>query len=145
MANRQKGETGFDALGQTWTLRYGTNALCEIEDLFGRSALDVVDADQLVLQCQEILERFADQLDGEILVIPNTPVHDQCCHARDHDVALAYRAQEQLRIDAAEQHVAIRTGQQEKPGQTCWLCEERRKCALINGQWECRTCRTSTG
>lgn len=41
MANRQKGETGFDALGQTWTLRYGTNALCEIEDLFGRSALDV--------------------------------------------------------------------------------------------------------
>ena len=66
--------------------------------------------------------------------------------ARDHDVALAYRAQEQLRIDAAaEQHLAIQTGQQEKPGQTCWLCEERRKCALINGQWECRTCRTSTG
>lgn len=41
MANRQKGEVSFQALGETWTLRYSTNALCEMEDLFGKSAIEV--------------------------------------------------------------------------------------------------------
>lgn len=37
--------------------------------------------------------------------------------ARDHDVALAYRTHEQLRIDdAAEQHLALQAGDTEKRG-----------------------------
>lgn len=32
MANAQKGEASFEALGQTWTIKLGTNAMCEIED-----------------------------------------------------------------------------------------------------------------
>lgn len=35
---------------------------------------------------------------------------------------------------------AIDAGQQTKPGQTCWLCEQRRTCTLTAGQWECATC-----
>src|SRR5690554_1314484 len=34
--------------------------------VFGDGALNIVDADQLVLQCKKILERFANQLDGDI-------------------------------------------------------------------------------
>ncbi|MGN0040508.1 hypothetical protein [Rhodococcus sp. (in: high G+C Gram-positive bacteria)] len=36
---------------------------------------------------------------------------------------------------------AQKRGEAEKPGQTCWLCEERRMCILRPGGWECRTCR----
>lgn len=65
--------------------------------------------------------------------------------ALDRDVALAYRAQEQMRTAAAEQRVAIQAGHAEKRGQICWLCEERRTCVLINQRWECRTCREVAG
>lgn len=27
-----------------------------------------------------------------------------------------------------------------KQNQVCWLCEERRTCALIDGRWECDGC-----
>lgn len=36
---------------------------------------------------------------------------------------------------------AIDKGEQRKPGQVCWLCEERRSCLLVNGRWECDGCR----
>lgn len=39
MANTEKGEVGFEALGESWILRFSTNALCEIEDATGRSAI----------------------------------------------------------------------------------------------------------
>ncbi len=41
MANRQKGEVSFRADDKEWVLRYSTNALCEMEDLFGKSAIEV--------------------------------------------------------------------------------------------------------
>lgn len=37
MANAQKGEVSFEALGETWTIKLGTNAMCEIEDATGES------------------------------------------------------------------------------------------------------------
>lgn len=37
MANAQKGEVSFEALGQSWTIKLGTNAMCEIEDRTGMS------------------------------------------------------------------------------------------------------------
>jgi len=33
----------------------------------------------------------------------------------------------------------------EKRGQRCWLCEQRRSCVLVAGNWECRACRAVTG
>lgn len=35
MANRVRGEVAFEASGKTWTLRYSTNSLCELEDALG--------------------------------------------------------------------------------------------------------------
>lgn len=35
MANPHRGDIAFDADGKTWTLRYSTNALCELEDDLG--------------------------------------------------------------------------------------------------------------
>lgn len=32
-------------------------------------------------------------------------------------------------------------GEEERPGQRCWLCEERRMCIRRPGGWECRDCR----
>lgn len=32
MANRVRGEVAVEIDGKSWTLRYGTNALCELED-----------------------------------------------------------------------------------------------------------------
>ena len=34
--------------------------------------------------------------------------------------------------------------QDSKHGQLCWLCEQRRRCSLIAGRWECTTCRAVT-
>lgn len=39
MANRERGEVTFDACGQTWVLRYSTNALCALEGAIGKGAL----------------------------------------------------------------------------------------------------------
>jgi len=41
MANRQKGEVGFKALGKSWTMKLGVNAMCEIEDATGRTISEV--------------------------------------------------------------------------------------------------------
>lgn len=32
-------------------------------------------------------------------------------------------------------------GEEERPNQRCWLCEERRTCIRRPGGWECRDCR----
>jgi len=32
MANPLRGEASFEALGETWTLRFNNNAICEFED-----------------------------------------------------------------------------------------------------------------
>ncbi|MGW0021599.1 hypothetical protein ACWDUD_25065 [Rhodococcus sp. NPDC003382] len=40
-----------------------------------------------------------------------------------------------------ERTAAQKRGEEEKPNQTCWLCEERRTCILRPRGWECRTCR----
>lgn len=41
MGNRETGEVTFEAAGQTWTLRYGTNEMCQIEDHFDESIVSL--------------------------------------------------------------------------------------------------------
>lgn len=41
MANRNRGEIGFEALAAQWTLKLGTNAMCEIEDATGKAFTEV--------------------------------------------------------------------------------------------------------
>lgn len=41
MANRERGEVEFQALGKNWTLKLGTNAMCEIEDATGKSITEI--------------------------------------------------------------------------------------------------------
>lgn len=41
MANRQRGEVTFEANGETWTMKIGTNAMCEIEEATGKSISEV--------------------------------------------------------------------------------------------------------
>lgn len=41
MANIQKGEVSFKALEKDWTIKLGTNAMCEIEDATGLSINDI--------------------------------------------------------------------------------------------------------
>lgn len=41
MANKERGEIAFDALEQSWTLKLGTNAMCEIEDATGKTICEV--------------------------------------------------------------------------------------------------------
>lgn len=43
MANIQKGEVSFEALDKSWTIKLGTNAMCEIEDATGYSINDIGD------------------------------------------------------------------------------------------------------
>ena len=44
MANSEKGEVSFEALGITWTLHFSTNALCELEDASGKSAVELANS-----------------------------------------------------------------------------------------------------
>lgn len=44
MANKQKGEVALNALGRDLTLKFSTNALCELEDLTGKSAIEVANS-----------------------------------------------------------------------------------------------------
>lgn len=75
---------------------------------------------------------------------------------RDADVTAAYLAQFALRTAPAEidtasaeyrravveaRTVGQAAGKEEKPGQRCWLCEERRTCIRRERGWECRACR----
>jgi hypothetical protein len=39
MANRERGEVGFEAAARTWSLRYTTNRICAIEAETGRSII----------------------------------------------------------------------------------------------------------
>ena len=41
MANSEKGEVSFKIEDSVFVLRYSTNALCELEDAFGKSAIAV--------------------------------------------------------------------------------------------------------
>ncbi len=41
MANKEKGEV---SLGQKWTLRYSTNALCELEEASGMGAIELANS-----------------------------------------------------------------------------------------------------
>jgi hypothetical protein len=41
MANRERGEVEVQALGKTWTLKLGVNAMCEIEDATGKSITEI--------------------------------------------------------------------------------------------------------
>jgi hypothetical protein len=41
MANKLKGEVGFEADGQSYTLVFSVNALCELEDKLGASVSDI--------------------------------------------------------------------------------------------------------
>lgn len=41
MANQNRGEVTFDAKGKTWTLQFTTNAMCEVEDAFEKSIVEV--------------------------------------------------------------------------------------------------------
>lgn len=44
MANKQKGEVALVALSKEWILKFSTNALCELEDLTGKSAIEVANS-----------------------------------------------------------------------------------------------------
>lgn len=41
MANRERGEVSFSALGKDWKVKLGTNAMCEIEDETGKSIIEI--------------------------------------------------------------------------------------------------------
>lgn len=43
MANRETGGVDFTANGKTYTLRFSTNALCELEDATGKGAIAVAE------------------------------------------------------------------------------------------------------
>ncbi|WP_430261918.1 hypothetical protein [Neorhizobium sp. DAR64862/K0K3] len=41
MANKERGEVGFEAAGKPWTMKIGTGAMCEIEAETGKSISEV--------------------------------------------------------------------------------------------------------
>lgn len=41
MANALRGEVSFEADGQTWTLRYSQDALCELEGALDKSIIEI--------------------------------------------------------------------------------------------------------
>jgi hypothetical protein len=41
MANKERGEVTFEALGKPWTMKIGTGAMCEIEGATGKSITEV--------------------------------------------------------------------------------------------------------
>ena len=63
-------------------------------------------------------------------------------HDRDHQVRAAHRAQ--LTVAAAAAAADATGDALTRANQRCWLCEQRRTCTRINGQWECRHCQTVT-
>lgn len=42
-ANPHKGEVEFEARGETWTLRYSTNAICALEDDLDMGVEDIIE------------------------------------------------------------------------------------------------------
>ena len=43
MANKHRGEVELEVDGQTWTLRYSANALCELEDALNLGVAEIVE------------------------------------------------------------------------------------------------------
>lgn len=41
MANLERGEVSFEASGKTWTMKVGTEAMCQIESLTGKGIAEV--------------------------------------------------------------------------------------------------------
>jgi hypothetical protein len=41
MANAERGEVSFEASGKSWTMKIGTEAMCQIEDLTGKGIAEV--------------------------------------------------------------------------------------------------------
>lgn len=41
MANKERGEVSFDALGKTWTMKIGTDAMCAMEDKAGKGISEI--------------------------------------------------------------------------------------------------------
>lgn len=41
MANAERGEVSFEASGKTWTMKIGTNAMCEIEAASGKGIPEI--------------------------------------------------------------------------------------------------------
>ncbi len=41
MANEQRGEVSFEASGKTWTMKFGTTAMCEIESATGKNITEI--------------------------------------------------------------------------------------------------------
>ena len=42
MANAQRGEVGFEADGKAYVIRFGTNAMCDIEASMGKSMTAII-------------------------------------------------------------------------------------------------------
>ena len=41
MANEHRGEVSFEASGKTWTMKFGTTAMCEIESVTGKNITEI--------------------------------------------------------------------------------------------------------
>ncbi|MFW0797630.1 hypothetical protein AAFP30_27760 [Gordonia sp. CPCC 205515] len=89
--------------------------------------------------CRQCLASFGDFLAHTPAGTPLTAAVQQ---QRDRDTIAAYRAQHE---PAVERSLAIEAGQQTKPNQLCWLCDERRACVRVAGRWECGQCRHIAG
>jgi hypothetical protein len=57
----------------------------------------------------------------------------------DRDQAVAQHYQDRRHSPAADD------GREWKSNQSCWMCEQRRRCARTDQGWECRDCLTVAG
>lgn len=91
--------------------------------------------------CPSCRTAFGDYLTHHTGGVPMTAEQQT---ARDTEVRAAYTAQRAIMSETDTARVtrtlAIEDGTQAKPGQTCWICEQRRACHHIAGRWECRDC-----
>ena len=69
------------------------------------------------------------------------PLTAQAPAARDAETLAAYSGHAAL--TAAEPSDVADEGET-RSNQRCWLCDQRRRCTLINRRWECRDCATIT-
>lgn len=88
--------------------------------------------------CPSCRTAFGDYLTHHKRGVPMTAEQQT---ARDTEVRAAYSAHRAIEAEAdTARDLAIEAGTQAKPGQTCWICEQRRSCHRIDGRWECRDC-----
>lgn len=77
---------------------------------------------------------------GPMLVETDRPALSEArITERDRAVVAAYVDQQRVRKSASEQ-----TEREVKSNQLCWLCEERRRCTRVAGQWECSSCQVAS-